>query len=158
VLEESIHWIIVVSVLLRCLHKAMRNGVADLVPLLAFLLVPKNALRWEEDVYLDGSWRKGGDEKVTYLLYIEEWNRGNVGSIREYEYLLSSAGGITRNVVYSFEGKSIRRLLLSIPSPLLLIFIARRFSHEMRAVEMKLRYEHQPQRRCSASSSKTPEL
>jgi hypothetical protein len=91
VLEESIHRTIVVLVLLRCLYKAMRNGLADLVPLLAFLLVPKNAMRREEDVYSDGSKSKRGDEKVTYLLYIKEWNKGTVGSIREYEYLLLSA-------------------------------------------------------------------
>lgn len=82
-LEEGIDRTNIVSVLLRCLYKATRNGVADLVPLLALSLVPKDALRWEEDVYSDGSWRKGGrDEQVTYFLYIEVWNRGNVGSIR----------------------------------------------------------------------------
>jgi hypothetical protein len=78
VLEEGIGRTNIVSVLLRCLYKATRNGVADLVPLLALSLVPKDALRWEEDVYSDGSWRKRGGMSRLRISFILKCGTGEM--------------------------------------------------------------------------------
>ena len=73
-----------VSMLLRCVYRAMRDGVTEMVPLLEILPVSKNGGRWDGE-------GKEEEKLVTYKGFIQHWNEGGVGVVGEYESLLLRA-------------------------------------------------------------------
>ncbi|KAG0646169.1 Transcription factor gsfR2 [Hyphodiscus hymeniophilus] len=87
VLIESIRRTTMVSVILRASYFAMRDGYCELVDLLSTLSVSTRSSRvWKmEDEWEEG---KSTSEVLTYAEFTNEWNKGRVDGIEEYEKLL----------------------------------------------------------------------
>lgn len=83
-LMESIRRTLMVSVLFRCLCKFMKDGVSDLVPVMAVLPVSENTAGWE------GHQKEPGP-LVSYRDYVGDWNLGKVTTVDAYEMLLLKA-------------------------------------------------------------------
>ena len=80
-----------VSMLLRCVYRAMRDGVTEMVPLLEILPVSKNGGRWEGETGSTAMCWEREEKWVTYKGYIQHWNDGDRGVVGEYESLLLRA-------------------------------------------------------------------
>lgn len=91
VLIESIRRTTMISVILRSLYFAMRDGYCQLVPLLASLSVSTKSSRlWK---MAEDEWHgaKRNSQVLTYAEFTDEWNKGNVNGVDEYEKLLLMA-------------------------------------------------------------------
>jgi hypothetical protein len=82
------HWILIENIR-RTTMGAMKDGYCELVPLLATLYVSTQSNRlWktlEEEEWHD---TKSANEVLTYAEYTDEWNKGNVTGVGEYEKML----------------------------------------------------------------------
>jgi hypothetical protein len=88
ILLESIRRTIMVSVLLRDLFTAMKDGVCELVPLMTNLPVSSMGKLW--NTADQGSWKGSSNSEalVTYGEFVNSWNSGTVTEIEEYEKML----------------------------------------------------------------------
>lgn len=80
-----------ISVLLRSLYCAMKDGYCALVPLLASLSVSTMGSQlWN---MAEDEWYKAesNTQVLTYAEFTDEWNKGNVNSVEEYEKMLLMA-------------------------------------------------------------------
>lgn len=81
VLLESIRRTLMLSIILRCLCKIIKDGVSNLVPVMSVLPVSENTAKWE-----------GRDSEVgplvSYTDYVLDWNEGKVTTVDAYEMLL----------------------------------------------------------------------
>ncbi|KAH6718281.1 hypothetical protein BKA61DRAFT_299989 [Leptodontidium sp. MPI-SDFR-AT-0119] len=86
IMMESIRRTLMVSWLIRGMYKSIMEGVCDVVPVLARLLVSENAEAW------DGmSPVVQNQNLVTYPDYVERWNVGKVKNVNLYEMILLRA-------------------------------------------------------------------
>ncbi|KUJ16651.1 uncharacterized protein LY89DRAFT_618012 [Mollisia scopiformis] len=85
-LMESIRRTLMVSVLFRCLYKILKDGMSDLVPVMAALPVSENTDDWDR---VEGPRRI--PSLVTYTSYVKDWNEGKVTTVDAYEMLLLKA-------------------------------------------------------------------
>jgi len=83
-LMESIRRTLMVSVIFRCLCKFMKDGLSDLVPMMAVLPVSENTAKWE------GRESEAGP-LVSYQSFVHHWNNGRVTTVDAYEMLLLKA-------------------------------------------------------------------
>ncbi|KAL2065991.1 hypothetical protein VTL71DRAFT_2062 [Oculimacula yallundae] len=86
IMFESVRRTLMVSWLLRGIFRSITDGVCDVVPLLARLLVSEDSEAWE------GTPSTVENQKlVTYPDYVTRWNLGQVKKVNLYEMILLRA-------------------------------------------------------------------